>query len=75
MIKSSQNRGKPIMSKYSIIALLEAVKIISGLVDSPEQVAKAADQIQKAVANSPRTDTKEKSAQGGNLERSEQFPN
>ena len=62
------------MSKYSIIALLEAVKIISGLVDSPEQVKQAAEQIQKAVANSPRTETKEKSAQGCTLERSEQFP-
>lgn len=74
MTKSKQSRGSPKMSKYSIIALLEAVKIISGLVDSPEQVKQAAEQIQKAVANSSRTDKQKRNVQNGNSERSEQLP-
>ena len=75
MTKSKQSRGSPKMSRDSIIVLLEAVKIISGLVDSPEQVKQAAEQMQTAVINASRPTKQKRNVQNGNSERSEQFPN
>lgn len=74
MTKSKQSRGSPKMSKYSIIALLEAVKIISGLVDNPEQVKQAAEQMQTAVINASKPTKQKRNVPNGNSERSEQLP-
>lgn len=74
MEKSLLKRGNQNMSKYTIIALMEAVKIISELVDSPDQVKQAAEQIQESVRGKPRTEQKEKTAQSCSFEQSKQNP-
>lgn len=58
------------MAKSDNVGLLEAIKIISGLVEKPEQVAQAADQIQKAIINASRPTKQKKSVQDPTLERS-----
>lgn len=74
MITSNHNQGVLTMAKSDNVGILEAIKIISGLVEKPEQVAQAADQIQKAIINASRPTKQKKSVQNGNSERSEQFP-
>lgn len=74
MKKSNHNQGVSTMAKSDNVGILEAIKIISGLVEKPEQVAQAADQIQKAIINASRPTKQKKSVQKGNSERSEQFP-
>ena len=77
-VKQTEKRGNPTMAKETF-GLLEAINIICELTEDNKKVKDALERIKREMKNAnrreqPRTDTKEKSVQNGNSERSEQIP-